>query len=738
MGGGGGGNLSGQDVITDPVAVPDVSLQGGVNHFRSRAGRDAQTIADSLRRIQDGFDGMKASVEELQNALAPAGTGDEVLGIGDVRITSVLKTYDTIDDNNSVLVVIQVNFNSPSPTLDWDRVHVYIEVPEVSDPTPLDPTGGPVNAVGVYSGLVDGANTIYAWATPPSRQEGWRIYLVSGTPNAVKPLGLSTSLTPSPSSLLTVDPVPEGSSGEEWTSVTTGLSATVEYAVDMVGAVIFRIYGTFTPPSDVTYRGTLIVAKATTESDWRVLSTEPTAATTFTSTWMPVPDSTELWDVCTQAKGGTNRFNSIQLGGVTDCDQVTVEDQAGLGGLDLTRLNITTFNTDEFEVSGGAFQMNEISATKIVTGTLKVGGGATDKPGQMGVFDAADQLIGWVGEQGIYYGAWFKQLWVGGTDPTTAPLFTDSSGDLFMVDGAITINKTGGDTINIDTTNGFKYTDSATSDYAQFTDNYLNIVHSAGTEHMQLYPDQLSFTQPGTFLTSLDASSGHGELTLADGIGVTQPGVFMDGLEKHISVRDSGTSTTPDLLTGGTLASASKDPYWYDVDAASWKRLAYASELGTSPGGSNTHVQYNDSGSFGGESGFTYNDSTNALWVNGLVTGVGGFQTGTGNFNITSTGQYQMGGTTVVNSTRDVTVNSLSIDGAGSINSTSDANFNSLKINGTTIVDPSLSVFLRIYDQAAEPTITTRELSIWIDSDDSDRTYLIINNGTSTLKVELL
>ena len=53
--------------------------------------------------------------------------------------------------------------------------------------------------------------------------------------------------------------------------------------------------------------------------------------------------------------------------------------------------------------------------------------------GQVGVFDALNSLIGWIGQQGTYYGAWFKQLYVGGNDPTNAPLTVDSSGYLNIV-----------------------------------------------------------------------------------------------------------------------------------------------------------------------------------------------------------------------------------------------------------------------------------------------------------------
>lgn len=42
------------------------------------------------------------------------------------------------------------------------------------------------------------------------------------------------------------------------------------------------------------------------------------------------------------------------------------------------------------------------------------------------------------------------------------------------------------------------------------------------------------------------------------------------------------------------------------------------------PGGSNTQVQYNDSGSFGGDPGFTYNELTNTLTVGTVVSNVTG------------------------------------------------------------------------------------------------------------------
>jgi len=52
--------------------------------------------------------------------------------------------------------------------------------------------------------------------------------------------------------------------------------------------------------------------------------------------------------------------------------------------------------------------------------------------------------------------------------------------------------------------------------------------------------------------------------------------------------------------------------------------LSFATVSGSgSPGGSDTYVQFNDSGSFGGDAGLTYNKTTDTLSVNGISVGRG-------------------------------------------------------------------------------------------------------------------
>jgi hypothetical protein len=115
-----------------------------------------------------------------------------------------------------------------------------------------------------------------------------------------------------------------------------------------------------------------------------------------------------------------------------------------------SRFNPTWFDQTEFQwTTGNAFQAGTIGAGKIQVGSiLQVGGkNSFQQPanGQIGVFDSGSNLIGWIGaQQGgqgtagwSVYGAWFKQLWVGGTQPAYAPLYVDQNG-LIVVGGIAT------------------------------------------------------------------------------------------------------------------------------------------------------------------------------------------------------------------------------------------------------------------------------------------------------------
>ena len=92
---------------------------------------------------------------------------------------------------------------------------------------------------------------------------------------------------------------------------------------------------------------------------------------------------------------------------------------------------------------------------------------------------------------------------------------------------------------------------------------------------------------------------------------------------KDVTLGDYFISAKYMLATPQSSAPATDDGIiYYDSSSNTFKFRENGAwvELGNaSPGGSDTEVQFNDSGSFAGDSGFTYNKTTNALSVTGNV-----------------------------------------------------------------------------------------------------------------------
>ena len=86
---------------------------------------------------------------------------------------------------------------------------------------------------------------------------------------------------------------------------------------------------------------------------------------------------------------------------------------------------------------------------------------------------------------------------------------------------------------------------------------------------------------------------------------------------------------------------------------------------GGAPGGSNTQIQFNDAGSFGGDSDLTWSKTANVLVITGslLTTGIAQFAGGYGNSGVTITaagnistdGSLTVDGVTVLNNTTTIT-----------------------------------------------------------------------------------
>jgi hypothetical protein len=119
-------------------------------------------------------------------------------------------------------------------------------------------------------------------------------------------------------------------------------------------------------------------------------------------------------------------------------------------------------------------------------------------------------------------------------------------------------------------------------------------------------------------------------------------------------------------ITGGN------NGYFLQTDGAG--NLSWAAGGGGggngSPGGSNTQIQYNDAGIFGGSSGFTFDKNTSLLTVSNVAVSNAVFSTAlnvTGNVNTTTSGNVSLGEVANIHITGGANGYVLSTDGAGNL-----------------------------------------------------------------------
>ena len=136
--------------------------------------------------------------------------------------------------------------------------------------------------------------------------------------------------------------------------------------------------------------------------------------------------------------------------------------------------------------------------------------------------------------------------------------------------------------------------------------------------------------------STIDISTNNSVITLKDGQnGLTDNGALMfftgsggDFMKFHTSGSAKGVVFPQEtyLSKGGTLSGTIAGPGSYlalDADNKIVVTSSAASSGGGTPGGSNTQVQFNDGGSFGGDSTFTFAKTTNVLSVPTITASVG-------------------------------------------------------------------------------------------------------------------
>lgn len=164
---------------------------------------------------------------------------------------------------------------------------------------------------------------------------------------------------------------------------------------------------------------------------------------------------------------------------------LTIED-ANIKNATITgTAKIKTLSIDDTLIASG------ISATKITTGTLNadligtgtltVGG--SGHVGQVAVVDASNNPLGWIGKSGSYYGAWFPELYVGGSGPASPKMFVTNGGAMALIlsDGDSLTLVSATSTMTATLTNlGINIHDSSTpSDRSQMAKNTILVANTA-------------------------------------------------------------------------------------------------------------------------------------------------------------------------------------------------------------------------------------------------------------------
>jgi hypothetical protein len=230
-----------------------------------------------------------------------------------------------------------------------------------------------------------------------------------------------------------------------------------------------------------------------------------------------------------------------------------------------------------------------------------------------------------------------------------------------------------------------------------------------------------TFAGSGANLTNLPGANVTGTVPLATTAGTVstaaQPNITSVGTLSALSV------------TGNVAAGNVKTDNLLYANGTAW-------DLGGQPGGSNTFVQYNVGGEFGGDSGFTYNTASGVLSVTGNVsagnvsgtsgsfTTVAGALTTAAQPNITSTGTLT--GLTVTNPiVGSVTGTSSTVTTGAQPNVTSVGTLSSLAVTGN--VDTSANLVTdRIIGKTAGVTIT---------SIGTDQPVTLVPTGTGAVAV---
>ncbi len=154
----------------------------------------------------------------------------------------------------------------------------------------------------------------------------------------------------------------------------------------------------------------------------------------------PVPTASVSVDP--NSIGAIGKLNAVRI----DPAKIAAEFGFPSGLFGITNLGITDTKIAANAITTPKLSANAVTTTKLDANQIDVGGGGS-KPARFRIYNAANAIIGWIGTDtsgfSPFQGAWFQEFRVGGTNPTTAKLASDSFGNLTISGGTFTLNLNG-------------------------------------------------------------------------------------------------------------------------------------------------------------------------------------------------------------------------------------------------------------------------------------------------------
>jgi hypothetical protein len=201
--------------------------------------------------------------------------------------------------------------------------------------------------------------------------------------------------------------------------------------------------------------------------------------------------------------------SGVQIGfiGVEDGYSGAWFKSLGIGGTSKAAPQITADSSGNVSLSGNLLTTGTVGSAALDTTQINVGGGGS-KPGKFAVYNASGVQIGFIGVEGGYEGAWFKQLGIGGSSAAAPKITADSSGNVSITGSTFVLTANGLTTkISNESVGGYPVGLNIAHDSSG---NKLYAGYVSGSSYPWIY---LFKVNKGSVTVTLNGDAGYIELT---------------------------------------------------------------------------------------------------------------------------------------------------------------------------------------------------------------------------------